>query len=136
MGRIEGVRHMIYGTGIDLVEIARIERAIERNPRFLSRVFTEGERAYFIEKGSRAETAAGNFAAKEAVAKALGTGIRGFALKDIEIGRDAMGRPTVTLHRGAEEVRRAAGISAIHLSIAHERTHALAHALAWTGGEV
>lgn len=125
---------MIYGTGIDLVEIARIERAIARSPRFLTRVLTDSERAYYRERGSRPETAAGTFAAKEAVAKALGTGIRGFALKDIEIGRDALGRPTVTLHGGAEERRKQEGISAIHLSIAHERTHAVAQALAWSGG--
>ncbi len=126
---------MIYGTGIDLVEIARIERAIERHPRFLTRVLTASERAYYWAQGSRPETAAGTFAAKEAVAKALGTGIRGFALKDIEIGRDALGRPTVNLYRGAEERRKQEGITAIHLSIAHERTHAVAHALAWRGGE-
>ena len=76
---------MLRGLGCDVVEVSRIERAMQ-NPRFLARVFTERERAAIGRKGP--VTAAGYWAAKEAVSKALGTGFVGYALQDIEIRPD------------------------------------------------
>lgn len=93
---------MILGIGTDLCQISRIERAIEK-PRFLERVFTPAERAR-IEAAAgarRGEIAAGTFAAKEAVAKALGTGFDGFFADAVEILPDAAGRPICTLSGGA-----------------------------------
>ncbi len=74
--------------GVDLIEIARIERALERYPRFRERCFTEAERAYCDSRAKPAESYAGRFAGKEAVGKALGIGVR-FTWKEIEI----VGRP-------------------------------------------
>ncbi len=107
---------MILGIGTDLIDIERIERAIAR-PRFLERVFTEGERERIAARG--ADTAAGVFCAKEAVAKALGTGFRGFFTQDMEIGWDGLGRPIVLLHGGAKARLDALGGTAVHISITH-----------------
>ena len=106
----------MLGLGLDMIDIARIRRALT-NERFLQRVYTEAERARIRERG--AQTAAGYFAAKEAVAKALGTGFRGFCIWDIEIVPDALGRPEALLLRGARERLEAIGGRAIHLSITH-----------------
>ena len=89
---------MILGVGLDLADIARIERAIEK-PHFLERIYSEEERARIAQKG--AQTAAGYFAAKEAVAKALGTGLRGFGMWDICIHNDDLGKPVAILKNGA-----------------------------------
>ena len=76
---------MIRGVGTDIVQVGRIGTAIKRTPMFLEKVFTEEERKYFKSRNNNLETIAGNFAAKEAISKAMGTGIRGFGLLDIEI---------------------------------------------------
>ena len=108
---------MILGLGIDLIDIARIEGALNRSPRFLERVYTEAERAEIAKKG--AQTAAGFFGAKEAVAKALGTGFRGFAMADISIEPDERGRPTARLSGGALSRMEAMGGRRIHVSVTH-----------------
>ncbi len=111
---------MIYGVGTDIVKTDRISSAKES---FLHYAFTEKELAAF--KG-RAESLAGNFAAKEAVGKALGTGISGFGLKDIEILRDERGKPYVMLHGGAavfSELK-------FYVSISHEKEYAVAYCIA------
>ena len=108
---------MILGLGIDLMDIARIEQAIQRHPRFLERVYTEAERAAIARKG--AQTAAGYFAAKEAVAKALGTGFCGFSMTDISIEPDALGRPVARLSGGALERMQAMGGQSLFVSITH-----------------
>ena len=107
---------MILGTGLDIADIPRIKKALD-NPRFLERVFQEEERARIAARG--AQTAAGVFAAKEAVAKALGTGFTGFGPWDIRLTWSETGAPRVTLAGGAEERRRALGGGRIHLSITH-----------------
>lgn len=89
---------MILGVGLDLADIERIEKAIQK-PHFLERIFSEEERAAIAQKG--AQTAAGYWAAKEAVAKALGTGFIGFCMWDISIHNDELGKPAAVLHRGA-----------------------------------
>ena len=125
---------MILGIGLDLCQIERIGRAIER-PHFLARVFAPAERERIEAAGEkrRAEIAAGLFAAKEAVAKALGTGFSGFGTADIEITPDDAGRPTCALHRGAAD-RLAAlcgmeNTARVFVSITHENGMAAAVAV-------
>jgi holo-[acyl-carrier protein] synthase len=94
---------MILGIGSDLVDVRRIERTIERHgERFLARIFTAAERARAEGRAGRAETYAKRFAAKEACAKALGTGLRaGVFWRDIGVVNLASGRPTMRLTGGA-----------------------------------
>ena len=121
---------MILGVGTDICEIARIAKAME-NPRFLERWFTQAEREYISSRG--AASAAGIFAAKEAVAKALGTGFSGFGADKIEILRDECGKPFCVLHAGAKSRAAAIGADEVLISISHDGGMALAFALAQTG---
>ena len=91
---------MIVGTGIDLTQIARIQHSIERyGSRFLNRVYTPAEQAYCLRKRNSAESFAARFAAKEAGAKALGTGIsRGVSWLEIEVVREPGSRPRLKFH--------------------------------------
>jgi holo-[acyl-carrier protein] synthase len=91
---------MIVGSGIDLTEIGRIQRSIDRfGQRFLDRIFTAGEQAYCLRKRNAAESFAARFAAKEAGAKALGTGIsHGVSWLEIEVVRETSGKPTLQFH--------------------------------------
>lgn len=116
---------MILGVGLDLADIARIEKALE-NPRFLERIYSEEERARITEKG--AQTAAGYWAAKEAVAKALGTGFRGFNMWDISVHNDELGRPEAVLKGGALDRLRELG-GTLTLSITHSQGFAAAVAI-------
>src|SRR5580658_1150701 len=103
---------MLVGTGIDIIEIDRIAQSIARfGMRFLTRVFTPEEIAYCQRKKNSAESFAARFAAKEAAAKALGTGIsRGVSWKELEVRREAGGRPVLHLSGRAEEIARAMGV--------------------------
>ena len=123
--------HMLrLQTGVDLIEIARVERAVARHGmRFTDRVFTGAEQALCQ---GRTESLAGRFAAKEAVAKALGTGIwrEGIGWTDIEILRAESGAPQLCLHGAA--ARRAAdwGLTTWSLSLSHDRHYAIAFTVA------
>jgi len=108
---------MIKGIGVDIIEIGRIAQAMRGGEKFLPRNFTAAEIKYFGEKNNAPQTAAGNFAAKEAFAKALGTGFRGFGLADVEILRDNLGAPYI-LFRGERH--------SCHLSISHSENYAVA----------
>jgi len=119
---------MILGIGTDIIEIDRIKRAIERTPSFLTKVFTENEIKLFSSKAFKIETIAGNFAAKEAVSKAIGTGIRGFALSDIEILRDNLGKPVVNISNVVKENIKSENYI-FHLSISHNKSNAIAYAI-------
>jgi holo-[acyl-carrier protein] synthase len=121
-------RTMVVGVGTDLTEIGRIERSIARfGGRFLERVFTAGERAYCLRKKSSAESFAARFAAKEAGAKALGTGIsRGVSWLEFEVRREPGQRPTLHLSGRAEELAKELGIGPISLSLTHSRELAMA----------
>ncbi|RAU92354.1 holo-ACP synthase [Paenibacillus sp. YN15] len=128
---------MIRGIGMDLVEIDRVQSIMEgpSGERFVSRVLTAGEQRLVSERKSRAaEFVAGRFAAKEAVVKALGTGISAtVGLQDVEVLPDQGGRPTVVLSRGAlERLGYAPGALKLHLSITHTRDYAAAYAVAET----
>lgn len=111
--------------GTDIIEIERIAEAAQK-ASFLKGVFTENERAYYAAHGSRAETLAGLFCAKEAVAKALGCGFRGFRPSDIEIGHDETGAPHVTLLGAAKEKF---PDKELCVSISHCKTYATAAAI-------
>jgi holo-[acyl-carrier protein] synthase len=120
---------MIIGTGIDMVEIERVGRSIERyGSRFLQRVYTPGEIAYCQRKRrNAAESFAARFAAKEAGAKALGTGIGfGVTWREIEVGREPAGRPLLLLHGRAAEIAKAMGVRSSSLSITHTDTQSMA----------
>src|ERR671931_1733073 len=106
--------------GVDLIEIPRIRRALERYPGFRERCFTEAERAYCESRKNPAQSYAGRFAGKEAVGKALGLGVaRAFAWREIEIvGRP---KPSVTLHGRARDWAERAAAGEIDLSMTHNR---------------
>ena len=112
---------MIIGSGIDLVEIARIQHSIDRyGARFLDRVYTPAEQAYCLRKRKAAESFAARFAAKEAGAKALGTGISfGVSWLEIEVVRAAGGRPNIRFLGRAAEIAARLGVAHAALSITH-----------------
>ena len=124
---------MIIGIGVDIIEIERVRQAIQNTKNFLSKLFTEREIDYFISRNMNSEVIAGNFAAKEAVSKALGTGIRGFSFKDIEILRNELGKPEVILHNGANLIgNKLVGNNnslRVHLSISHNNSSAIAYSV-------
>ena len=121
---------MILGIGMDLCRIDRLEQAVAK-PHFLSRVYTPREQARITDASEkrRGEIAAGLFAAKEAVSKALGTGISGFGFSDIEIQPNALGKPECTLHGKARERLDAMGGKNIFITITHESGMAAATAV-------
>lgn len=127
---------MPAGLGVDIIEISRIRQAITHNPRILHRLFTEKEVADYRERGGRAETLAGKFAAKEAVVKALGTGLREFPWTDLEILPDSLGKPRCFFLGKAAARLSALNISVVLISIAHNRSTAIANAIALTKGEL
>ena len=119
---------MIVGSGIDLVEITRIQQSMERyGQRFLNRIFCAAELAYCLRKRNAAESLAARFAAKEAAAKALGTGIsRGVNWLEIEVTREPGGRPSIRLHGRAAEIAQNIGVEHIALSLTHTASLAMA----------
>jgi holo-[acyl-carrier protein] synthase len=120
---------VILGTGIDMVDIDRVARSIERyGRRFLERVYTPQEIAYCERKRrNAAESYAARFAAKEAGAKALGTGMGfGVTWREIEVGREPAGRPLLVLHGRAAELAHGMGVQRSSLSITHTDTQAMA----------
>lgn len=121
---------MIFGNGVDIVEIKRIKEILDKNPRFLSRNFSEEENLLFQEKQMKIETIAAGFAAKEAISKAMGTGIRGFNLIDIVVLRNELGKPIVLLKGNAKKTADTLGITSIELSISHSNDYAVAFAIA------
>ena len=119
---------MVLGLGTDLTEISRIEKSITRfGERFLRRIFTPAEIAYCLTKKNHAESFAARFAAKEAGAKALGTGIaRGVGWQDFEVLRAPSGRPTLVLHHRASRLATALGVTHTAITLTHSRDTALA----------
>jgi holo-[acyl-carrier protein] synthase len=118
----------ITGIGIDLVEVDRIRALLERHgERFKARTFTEVEVAYCDGCADPAMHYAARFAAKEAGAKALGTGFaQGVSWADIEVARDAAGRPELRLHGGARELAEKQGVTRYHVSLSHTKEQAVA----------
>ena len=119
----------VVGIGVDAVEIVRVERALRRTPSLQARLYTEKERATCTTRCGdlRFGGLAARFAAKEAVAKALGTGIRGFSFRDVEVLNDPDGAPVVHLHAGAAALAERRGVGRIHLSLSTSTTLAVAN---------
>lgn len=117
---------MILGIGIDMVEINRIRKWMAR-PGLIERYFTPREINWCAKRGKDAALSlSARFAAKEALGKALGTGLKGLALKDIQVDNDTNGKPIVILSGTAENLVSSMGGSRIHISLTHEREHAVA----------
>ncbi|MDH7487385.1 MAG: holo-ACP synthase [Anaerolineae bacterium] len=114
----------MYRVGVDIVELARIERAVRRHgDRFLRRVYTEAELAYC--RGDVGRLAA-RWAAKEAISKALGTGWRGIEWYELEVIREPSGQPQVALHGRAKAIAEELGLTQWALSLSHSQTCAVA----------
>jgi holo-[acyl-carrier protein] synthase len=119
---------LVIGLGTDLIEIARIERSVERyGAAFLARVYTPGEVAYCQRKKNAAESFAARFAAKEAAAKALGTGIsRGVSWREFEVRRAPGQRPEMHLSGRALQIADRLGIRRMSLTLSHSRLLSIA----------
>jgi holo-[acyl-carrier protein] synthase len=124
-------RTRVLGIGVDIVETARIQSSIDRfGDRFLRRIFTQGERDYCSAMPFPARHYGARFAAKEAVSKALGTGIGGKAgWRDIEVKRRETGEPFILLHGSAAEFAGALGILQALISLSHTEHYAVANAI-------
>ena len=107
----------ILGIGVDIIEIYRIKEILDKNPRFLEKVFT---------------SKAGNFVAKEAISKSIGTGIRKFNLRDIEVLRDELGKPTVKTYNNLKQICINYNVLEIKVSISHCKDYAVANSIAIT----
>jgi holo-[acyl-carrier protein] synthase len=120
---------MIKGTGIDITEIERIKMNLECEG-FLERIYSDRELEYLKSRKFNHQTAAGMFAAKEAVAKCLGTGFFSFGPRQIEILKDDMGKPCVFLSGKALRRAEDLNIERIHITISHTKEYALAQCIA------
>ncbi len=121
---------MIYGTGIDIIETQRLERAVRRwGDRFLSRLYTRRELQLARSGRSFYQSLAGKFAAKEAVLKALGTGLRSGRWVDIEVVPDRFGKPEVVFSGRFRDLVVRLGVQQVLVSVSHSRDYAVATAL-------
>jgi holo-[acyl-carrier protein] synthase len=121
----------MLAVGVDLIELVRVKDGLETyGQRFLDRVFTEGEQLYC---NGRVECLAARFAAKEAVSKALGTGIGDASWQDIEIINEENGRPVLFLHGAAREIARKLNLDTWSISLSHTETHAIGMVVAMCG---
>lgn len=128
----QGMRRLIAGVGVDIVEIQRIARGIEQHgDAFLKRIYTPGEREYCTRKRMAYESLAARFAAKEAVYKSLRIDVA-MRWKDIEVVVDSCGCPSVILHGVFYEHARKRNITDIFLSLSHGKEYAIAYAVAVT----
>ena len=122
---------LIVGCGIDLIKIERIEKIVKNwGDNFTSRVFTLLEREYCEKKkGNKYQSYAGRFAAKEALLKALGLGLRGANWKEIEIKNDELGQPIINASGKLKNIVSAKGISKCFISISHTKDYAVAQVI-------
>ncbi|MBR1392948.1 MAG: holo-ACP synthase [Ruminococcus sp.] len=116
--------------GVDLVEIERLEKSCQ-NRRFVDRVYSEAEQQLFLGEKPKYDSLAGNWAAKEAFSKSLGTGVRGFDLAEVEILRDELGAPYIRLSGRAEKIAEGKGLS-FSVSITHTKQLAEAVVIAYS----
>lgn len=124
---------MIIGIGIDITEIDRIAKLLERQGDALwNRILAPVERREIASDKRRVEYLAGRFAAKEAASKALGTGLGKVSLHDLQVTNNENGAPILTLHGNAAEVAASLGITRVHLSISHSEHYAVAQVIAET----
>jgi holo-[acyl-carrier protein] synthase len=125
----------IAGIGVDAVDVVRFRQILVRRPGFATRFFSASERSDARRAADPAESLAARFAAKEAVMKALRTGLGGFALTDVEVrraagGGAARGAPTLVLHGGAATLAARLGAGPFHLSLTHTTELAIAFVVA------
>src|SRR6266496_2853385 len=122
---------MILGTGIDIIEVARIRASHEKfGDRFLNRILRPAEIAYCLSHRDPAPFLAARFAAKEAISKAFGTGIgKQLGWQDMEVGRKPSGQPFVILHDGGQTLFAQRGGTRFHLSLSHTEIYATAVAI-------
>lgn len=126
---------MIAGIGIDIIEIDRIKQAL-CHPKFISRVFTQQEQRYCDSRGvQRAASYAARFAGKEAVLKALGTGLVGGRWQDIQILPNEQGQPVVSLTGAFGDIAAQQGVQQIFISLSHARDYAAAQVIFWGGND-
>ena len=120
---------MIVGIGNDIIEIERIEKAISKEG-FKNKIYTERELENIEKRGNRTETYAGIFSAKEAISKAIGTGVREFSLTDLEILNDNLGKPYVVVSEKLDKILKTKKEDyQIEISISHSRKYATAMAI-------
>ena len=119
---------MIVGIGIDLVEISRLKRSIERfNERFLKRIYTVRELEYCQQKLIQETHYAVRFAAKEAMVKAVGIGVRnGITWQDIEVVNDGMGKPEIRTYGKCKQILSILKVNRIHISLSHTENYGIA----------
>ena len=120
---------MIYGIGTDIVRIQRMAKNLDRyGERFAQRILTKSELVDFRKSSTQAQFLSKRFAAKEAAAKALGTGFRnGLSLRDIGVSNDTLGKPMLEFSPRAQESLLAAGVRCSHLSLSDEQEYAIAY---------
>ncbi len=117
---------MIVGIGNDIIEIERIEKAISKES-FKNKVYTQRELENIEKRGDRVETYAGIFSAKEAISKAIGTGVREFSLTDLEILNDDLGKPYVVVSERLDKIIKSKKENyQIEISISHSKKYAIA----------
>ncbi len=123
---------MIIGTGVDIVEVARIKKSLEKySTRFEEKIFTKEEVLYCQARAEPSIHFAARFAAKEAVMKCLGTGMdQEISFKDIEVTNLKTGKPLVTLSGKGKEIAKRLEIKTIHISLSHDTNYAIAQAIA------
>ncbi len=123
---------MIFGTGLDIIEVDRIKNSIKKySPQFEQRVFTSSEISYCKSQGDPAKHFAARFAVKEAVSKCLGKGITvDLGFQDMEITNKDTGQPVLKMIGKGKELFQKLKLKSIHISISHDRTYAIAHAIA------
>lgn len=120
---------MIVGIGNDIIEIERVEKAISKEG-FIAKVYTQREIKNIVKRGNRTETYAGIFSAKEAISKAIGTGVREFALTDLEILNDDLGKPYVIVSDKLNKIiQRKKENYQIEIAISHSKKYATAMAI-------
>ena len=120
---------MIVGIGNDIIEIERIEKAISKES-FKNKVYTQRELENIEKRGDRVETYAGIFSAKEAISKAIGTGVREFSLTNLEILNDDLGKPYVVVSEKLDKIIKSKKEDyQIEISISHSKKYAIAMAI-------
>ena len=123
---------MIIGTGVDIIEVGRVKKALDTwGDRFLQRVFTQRELDYVRTKKFPSENLAARFACKESVLKAFGDTRKGIQLKSIEILNDSKGKPEVILHKEAKRFAGKKGLDNIIVSMSHTNNYAVSNAILW-----
>lgn len=119
---------MLY-IGTDIVEIERVRQAVSRHPALWERILTEREKAYCQGKGNPVQSLAGRFAAKEAVLKCLGIGLRRSSWQDLEVLPDSLGNPLVSFKPALVKVLQEKKMGTVKVSITHSRDYAMAVAI-------